>query len=126
MYSASSGEVPIVEDPEVQQRLARGQLAGDEADDGRGGDQHEDDDERGLEPVLALTLVQHELEPVMAHLRAAGSAIDGWTGSGSVAGLGSAMASTRWAAAGTPRRGRPGRRARRAPGSPGAVPRCEA
>ena len=63
---AAGGEVPVGEDGEVQDRIARHQLADQEADERHHGDQHHRDDRGRIEPVLALAPVQDELQTAEA------------------------------------------------------------
>ncbi len=63
----SDREVAVVEDGEVQDRLLRGELPDQEAGDGADGDHGEPDDERGIEPVGPLPLIEHELERAESH-----------------------------------------------------------
>ena len=60
------GEVAVGEHPQVQDGILRRQLADEEADEGHARDHREHDDQRGVEPVLALPAVQHELETAEA------------------------------------------------------------
>ena len=61
------GEVPVGEDAQIEDGLARRQLADDEAEHSDHGHHREGHDQGGVEPVLVLAAVEDELETTEPH-----------------------------------------------------------